>query len=213
MICSFVAISSPKYFEFQSIRNDTFFDDDKKQPTPFEWTTHANVGLFKYELLELYEPLDFTESPTITPIGDPPTPIPRPINIIDDENATETPSSSPTEFIPPGLPYNPNLHPLNTVLDYEHGRKQFKGINQIGGNELHDDGAFTKAQTAAIIAPIMAIFGIIFGLIELICCIYYCSWVPTALFLYLAFMLQLITMFLFLSDNFWYVLRYIRYIV
>ena len=176
------------------MRNDTFFDDDKKQPSPFEWATKANVGLYKYELLELYE-IERTDAPTISPENSP-TPIPRPINIVDDPNATEIPSSAPS-FAPTGrlgLPYNPNLYPLNEVLEYDYGRDQFDDI----------DGAFQKAQTSAVVAPIMASVGVVFGLIELICCLYVCSWAPTALFLYIAFMLQTITLFLFVSDNFWY---------
>ena len=201
IVCSIICVRSPKYFQFVALRNDTFFDDDKKQPSPFEWTIKANVGLYKYELLELYEIERTEDSPTIisSPANNRPTTLPpqRPSNIVDGVTTTQTPSSTPS-FAPTGrlgLPYNPNLYPLNEVMEYDYGRQQFEDI----------DGAFQKAQTSAVIAPIMASLGVVFGLIELICCLYVCSWAPTAIFLYVAFMLQTITLFLFVSDNFWYV--------
>ena len=201
IVCSIICVRSPKYFQFVALRNDTFFDDDKKQPSPFEWTIKANVGLYKYELLELYQIERTEDSPTIisSPADNRPTTLPpqRPSNIVDGVTTTQTPSSTPS-FAPTGrlgLPYNPNLYPLNEVMEYDYGRQQFEDI----------DGAFQKAQTSAVIAPIMASLGVVFGLIELICCLYVCSWAPTAIFLYVAFMLQTITLFLFVSDNFWYV--------
>jgi len=53
--CSSFVCLSPRYFSFVSTRNDTFTDPDKLQPHPFEYATEANVGLFRYEILEVYE--------------------------------------------------------------------------------------------------------------------------------------------------------------
>ena len=103
---------------------------------------------------------------------------------------TQTPTAAPTIV-------NPNIliqktTPLNTVLKYP------KGVHQF-------DQLFHNAQLGALIAPILAGIGTFFGLVELCCCTYKCSWLPTAVFLYLAFMAQGFTMFLFLSQEFWYV--------
>ena len=54
-------------------------------------------------------------------------------------------------------------------------------------------------------APILATIGLISCLVEFCCCEYKCSWLPTAICLYGAFMLQLMTVFLFMSEDFWYV--------
>ena len=39
-----------------SLRNDTFTDEtgQKTQPHPFEHATEANVGIFRYEILDVY---------------------------------------------------------------------------------------------------------------------------------------------------------------
>ena len=41
---------SAEYFSFTSLRNDTFYDLDKKQPEPFQFATEADVGMFKYRI-------------------------------------------------------------------------------------------------------------------------------------------------------------------
>jgi hypothetical protein len=53
--CSSFVCLSPRYFSFVSLRNDTFTEKDMQQPHPFEYATEANVGLFRYEILEVYE--------------------------------------------------------------------------------------------------------------------------------------------------------------
>jgi hypothetical protein len=200
--CSMICLQSPKYFHFESLRNDTFYDDDKKQPPPFEWATEANVGLFRYEILDLYEDIRMpSTSPSFAPTSEvSPAAIPTAApggysgNNLTTTTTTLAPSQSPQS--PPTAPlplYDPSYIPLDTVLRYNQGRHQFQDV----------DGAFTNAQRGAIVAPILAVVGTMFGLVELLCCTYVCSWFPTAFFLYLAFMMQLMTLFLFVSDNFW----------
>jgi hypothetical protein len=254
-------ILSTNYFSFFSLRDDTFYDEDKTQPEPFQYAKQANVGLFRYEVTELYEypwppasaqfpgsrrlqeEVDVgssvnttsatdtgitTDVPTANATGDTPSVIVD-VGADDDANATvvpasDVPSSSPTSppsAAPSAAPTetpssppsaapstepssapstsNPNdlvraTTPVNTILKYEEGMDQF-------------DTTFHKAQMGALMAPIFAGVGTIFGLIELCCCTYKCSWFPTALFLYLAFMFQGFTLFLFLSEDFWYVPR------
>jgi hypothetical protein len=55
--CSIVVCFSVDYFSFVSLRNDTFTDPtgQKQQPHPFEHATEANVGIFRYEILDVYE--------------------------------------------------------------------------------------------------------------------------------------------------------------
>lgn len=179
---------------------------EKAQPEPFEYATEANVGLFKYEITEVFvypwPPLNQqggvrerdlqlgvadTMAPTITPPLPPPgVPLPGPGSQGGSSVPTETPSAFPTM-------QNPNDKidvELNKVMKYEDGMDQF-------------DSMFRNAQLGAFLAPIFAGLGTIFGLIELLCCKYKCSWLPTALFLYLAFMFQSFTLFLFLSEDFW----------
>ena len=36
IVCSVICLQSSKYFHFESLRNDTFYDKDKKQPQ-FGW--------------------------------------------------------------------------------------------------------------------------------------------------------------------------------
>jgi hypothetical protein len=281
IFCSVIVCLSPKYFHFEALRNDTFYDEDKKQPAPFEYATEANVGIFRYEILEIFEypwppvkednetfsgfrslrtlgksnkkeegkslehmeerwlqdnatttanvtfgatnetlvnaTANATENPvtgnaTGTPVTGNSTAAPvtgnstaapaantstlAPIpplgagGMVD--TSTESPTTAPT---PSPTISNPNDDidvRLNTVLKYSDGEDTL-------------DAVFKNAQRGAKIAPIMAVIGVCFGLIELCCCVYKCSWLPTALFLYIAFMFQSFTLFLFLSDDWWYV--------
>ena len=81
---------------------------------------------------------------------------------------------------------------IGQAQPYENGKDQFP-----------DDGPFSTAQTGAVVGPIMAGIGTIFCLIELCFCIYPYSWVPTAFFLFMAFTFQIMTVFLFTSEDFW----------
>jgi len=273
--CSTWVCLSHQYFHFESLRNDTFFDLEKAQPEPFEYATSANVGLFKYQILEVFEfpwpPIDeYPWPPTVKPptrrerrraeemmlneirrLQETDSPAP-------DANATEVPttetappisanftsnstapsiapstvpstapstapstspssapsdvhSAAPTEVhsaVPSAVPSaaptslptakptitNPNdivaaTVDLGVVKSYEEGMNQFGSL-------------FQKGQLGALVAPILAGIGTVFGLIEFCCCTYKCSWLPTALFLYLAHMMQMATVFLFLSEDF-----------
>ena len=64
------------------------------------------------------------------------------------------------------------------------------------------DSLFSNRQ-GAMWAPILATIGLFFSLIEFCCCTYKCSWVPTALFLNVACMFQLMTLFVPMSEDFW----------
>lgn len=249
--CSTWVCLSHKYFQFESLRNDTFVDPEKAQPKPFEYATKANVGIFRYQILEVYEypwppkqqerqlaeemllaearrmaeaqrfmeDDNSTLAPTnATSIGGNST-APLDTNATDaptDElSATVAPTKAPTnatgwlgtgstelESQPPTGPptpaptgTNPNdivaeTVQIGEVLKYPERMNQF-------------DSIFRNGQLGAMVAPILASVGIVFGLIELCCCTYKCSWLPTAMLLYLAFMLQLMTLFLFLSEDFW----------
>lgn len=103
-----------------------------------------------------------------------------------DEN--RLPTTSPTVA--------PTLGNPNELVEVEVGVVQ----PYPAGHEL--DKLFTQGQQGAMWAPILASIGLIFCAIEFFCCIYKCSWLPTAIFLYVAFMLQLMTMFLFMSEDF-----------
>ena len=270
--CSAWFCLSANYFTFISLRNDTFYDEDKLQPDPFKYATEAWVGVFRYEILEVYEypwpppkqerylaeddydtsglsafesalleemrklqdegnngtdtddttdPEDNittnitdvnatfspTTSPTWLPTQMPTTPAPTmtappiiPIGAGSDELSSEpttSPTPAPTITNPNDIVYE-ETHPINTVKKYELGLKQFEG-----------DSVMTNGQRGALFAPIFAGLGVIFCCIELFCCIYKCSWLPTALFLYLAFMFQTFTLFMFLSEEFWYVYCYL----
>jgi hypothetical protein len=268
--CSTWFCLSPKYFSFVAVRNDTFWDEDKVQPDPFRFATAANVGVFRYEILEVYEypwPPPKQErtlyedafedalleeirklqaggnngtSPdgdvlndansTNVPGADNSTAVPlanqtaaptaaatdapsvAATTVAPEPNATETPiipigpGSEALSFEPTSSPTtaptitNPNdivaleTYPINTVTKYEFGSKQFEG-----------DSVMNNGQMGALYAPIFAGVGVFFCCIELFCCVYKCSWLPTALFLYAAFMLQTFTVFVFLSEDFWYV--------
>jgi hypothetical protein len=282
--CSIYICLSQHYFSFISLRNDTFYDEDKYQPKPFEYATEANVGLFRYEILDVFEfpwpPKEGRElrlfddlledevrrlqnatvgdgvnatvdgnataaNATDALLGGNETLVDAnatdanatdvnatDVNATDtnttDVNATDTnatatnatdanateaaggngtvvpPVGPGSNTIQPGPTDPPTMSPTATnpndlvdasvdigvVKPYPEGRDQF-------------DSLFGNAQLGAMMAPIFAGIGTIFGLIELCCCTYKCSWLPTALFLYLAFMFQTFTLFLFLSEDFW----------
>jgi cytoskeletal protein RodZ len=264
--CSTWVCLSHKYFQFESVRNDTFFDEDKSQPEPFEYATKANVGIFRYEILEVYEypwppakqerqlaeDMLLAEVQRLLQTSPPSTDL----NATDlnataadlnataadlnatvaDLNATQAPNSTaPTAsplanetsvpsnatnngtdpFVPgvlPGSNEMGSLSPTSTPtssptvtnpndivaesVDIGEVKKYPEGMDQF-------DSLFGNAQMGAMVAPILAGVGTIFGLVELCCCTYKCSWLPTALFIYLAFMLQMMTLFLFLSEDFW----------
>ena len=252
IICSIIVCTSHKYFRFEALRNDTFCDIDKQQPEPFEYARIANVGLFKYEIVEVVEypwpepddddyecsyfqlrrtrnrklqdenattapegnvtavnanateapaanatepPTVATEPPTVpateTPV-DPNVPLP---GISSGLDGTPAPTGFPTAAPTMSDPNDKINVETNKVMSYPDGMNQF-------------DSIFSNAQRGAMMAPIFAFIGILFGLIEFCCCLYKCSWLPTALFLYVAFMFQTLTLFLFLSDDFWYVFLY-----
>lgn len=209
IICSIWCIISAKYFSFVALRNDTFFDADKKQPEPFEFATEANVGLFRYVILDVYEypwppirerqlfdhqlmeeirrlqadgvEVNITEFPTTSP--------------------TRLPSVAPTKSPAPTTPNPTMVNPNDIVedtVDIGVTKRYPNGMNQF-------DSTFRNAQRGSIWAPVFAAISLFFGLIELLCCTYRCSWLPTTIFLFLAFTFQTFTLFLFLSEEFWYV--------
>lgn len=256
--CSIWLCLSADYFKFISLRNDTFYDIDKKQPEPFQYTTEAKVGLYKYVILDVFEypwpppreralfsdmledelrrlQVDSaaptaaasaspstgpSETPTVTasegpsimpsiiPSGMPsiiPSGMPSssaapskcvpPLEpgaaidcVVGSESPTIAPSSSPTIT-------NPNdiiaeITEIGVVKEYENGMDQF-------------DSVFYNAQLGGMLGPIFCALGFVTGLFEYFCCLFKCSWLPTAIFLYLAFMFQMFTLFLFLSEDFW----------
>jgi hypothetical protein len=154
------------FFTFEAFRNDTFFHSDKHQPDPFQYATQADVGLFSYRLLQVFEYTQdyLSEDTNIT---------------IDEINAKITAESN-----------------LGQSQEYE-----------LGADQFPDDRAFSAAQTGSIWAPILAGVGLIFAIVELCFKRYHCSSLPTAICLFLAYCLQITTLFLFTSDDFWYVLR------
>jgi hypothetical protein len=293
--CSVFTCLSPNYFSFVSLRNDTFLLEEKHQPEPFEYATEANVGMFKYQILDvfdfpwppskqerqLFEDLmeqevrrlqnetdvvvvdnnttdtdtdtntnttnvsnstvagnetltNTTEAPlaNATDANATDTPVANatdtPVANATDANATDVPLANATGANATGIPGNdtiPGVGPgstggspspttiptqpptitnpndkvaetvdLGVVKPYEEGM-------------MEDDSLFTNSQRGALMGPIFAFLGTVFGLVELCCCTYKCSWLPTALFLYLAFMFQMFTLFLFLSEDWWYVLN------
>eukprot|EP00980_Cylindrotheca_fusiformis_P030616 scaffold25103_cov113-Cylindrotheca_fusiformis.AAC.1 len=76
----------------------------------------------------------------------------------------------------------------------------------LGRNQFPQDGTFSAAQTASVWAPILAGVGFFFAALELCFKRYYCSWLPTSICLFLAMSMQIATLFVFNSDEFWYVL-------
>jgi len=272
IIASFIVCLSPNYFRFVALRNDTFSDDDKRQPIPFEYATEANVGLFRYQILDIFEypwppkqqeralfdamhnrelerlalqeeasqnNLDFfdrllqqkfppqffddddgvqqaeslfEEDVFNTTVGNSTT------HHQNDTGAivlTRAPADSPIrddDYVPDALPgsnigekdrlptSSPTAAPTggnpNDLIDVEIGVV----LPYPPGNQL--DKLFRQGQQGAMWAPILASVGLVFASIEFFCCIYKCSWLPTAVFLYVAFMMQLMTMFLFMSEDF-----------
>ena len=288
VICSTVVCFTPNYFSFVSLRNDTFYDEEKYQPVPYRHATEANVGLFRYQIMEVFEypwppseqrelfdamhnrelerlteldnlkdeqdssssdstsidsssgstsiflssgsilddlrrlqnkfPDDYYDDDltllkdtddvlqnetmyqndtlgiilTLSPTETPPVDLPDIVvpKVLPGSNVisrlpTTTPTSSPTGSDP------------NLLVDVEIGV-----INPYPAG-VEFDSYFKNGQKGAMWAPILATLGLIFGMIEFCCCIYKCSWLPTALFLYGAFMFQMMTLFLFMSDDFW----------
>jgi hypothetical protein len=256
-----------------SLRNDTFTDEtgQKTQPHPFEHATEANVGIFRYEILDVYtypwppkqkERRLFDEmherelQRLARKMQSNETEDEVPVDVVDDSggnattvdgvnstlaNETDTSNNStepeeeeeeeltkppqvnltamptdkspalPPSEIPDVLPGNsngsqeptgapsaaPTITNPNDAIEAEIGvvKPYPEGIGQF-------DQMFTNAQRGAMLAPIFAFCGLIFSCIEFWCCTYKCSWLPTAIFLYAAFMFQLMTMFLFMSEDF-----------
>ena len=287
IVCSVLVCFSVDYFSFVSLRNDTFYDPAKQQPHPFEYATEANVGIFRYEILEVYEypwppkeqerelfdalhdrelqrlaateednrswnGMRMLQNDTVDSVdlGDNSTSVngtdvnatdvnTTDVNATDvdatdddvvidenqvDENFTKPPkvdlTAAPTaaggadedvpdvgpgstagSAIPTAAPSAPPsmVNPNDVIAD----------LVDIGVAKPYPDGIgqfdqmFTNAQRGAMLAPIFAFLGLIFSCIEFCCCVYKCSWLPTAIFLYAAFMFQLMTMFLFMSEDFW----------
>lgn len=279
-ICaSAIVCLSPNYFRFVALRNDTFYDEEKIQPIPFEYATEANVGLFRYQILEvieypwpsngqreLFDAMHNRELERLASLDADDEEIPRskkldifdrllqikfPTEFFDDDDdvrqddddaidddvvstgnstmhhqndtmdvlLTRAPADSPIDIdeippeeIPDVIPGSnakdedriptstPTSAPTggnpNDLIDVEIGVVQ----PYPAGNQL--DKLFRQGQQGAMWAPILAMIGLIFASIEFFCCIYKCSWLPTAIFLYVAFMMQLMTMFLFMSEDF-----------
>jgi len=272
IFCSSMACLSPHYFHFVSLRDDTFDDPAKFQPEPFRYAVEANVGLFRYEILEVVEypwpppeqrelfdamhdrelerlarmessdqqsshpgsssfdrllqkkfPNTFyddddtegtteddefstgsenatshqtdnmeivlTRAPGQSPTDIADIPIDEVPDVLPGSNAEERlPTSTPTPSPTDGNPNDDIDVEIGVVKPYPPGSKF--------------DKPFKNGRAGAMWAPIMATIGLIFATIEFCCCIYKCSWLPTAIFLYTAFMLQLMTMFLFMSEDF-----------
>jgi hypothetical protein len=239
---------------------------DKRQPEPFEYATVADVGLFKYKIMEVFEypwppggasavgptvglvgsgsrknrrqlqadgdateaPID-TAAPSVQPSSQPTTGAPstqpsaQPSTAAPSAQPSAQPSGEPSTVVPSSLPsslptarpttaapipptpwptgtpsYYPSISNPNNDINVDLGvaQKYENGMDQF-------DSTFHKGQLGALLAPIFAGLGTVFGLIEFCCCEYRCSWLPTAIFLYLAFMFQTFTLFLFLSEDFW----------
>ncbi|KAL3921050.1 MAG: hypothetical protein SGILL_002957 [Bacillariaceae sp.] len=274
--CSIVVCFSVDYFSFVSLRNDTFTDQtgQKTQPHPFEHATEANVGIFRYEILDVYTypwppkqqerrlfdemherelqrlarkmqgnettdedeqvPVDVADdadgnttdvdglNSTLTNETDTSNNTTDIFEEEDDEvtkppdvNLTAMPTGDapalPPSEIPDVLPGNsngsqeptgapsgaPTISNPNDAIEAEIGivKPYPDGIGQF-------DQMFTNAQRGAMLAPIFAFVGLFFSCIEFCCCTYKCSWLPGAIFLYAAFMFQLMTLFLFMSEDF-----------
>lgn len=278
IICSTCVCLSPNYFSFVSLRNDTFYDLEKSQPKPFEYATEANVGLFRYQINEVFEypwpPTDqrelfdamhdrelerlaasdeisdskdeqqgssssassilkqlrrlqnkfpdkfyddeftstaeddddgvsqnatvhqtdttgiiLTRAPTETPPGTgnlAPDQIPE---VLPGSNAiSRLPTSTPTSAPTGGNP--------NDLVDVE------IGVVKPYPPGVEFDSLVTNGQTGALWAPILATLGLAFGMMEFCCCLFKCSWLPAAMCLYGAFMMQMMTLFLFMSEDF-----------
>lgn len=277
IVCSSIVCLSPHFFSFVSMRNDTFYDPDKQQPVPFEYATEANVGLFRYEILEVYEypwpPQDQRDlfdaihdrelerlaandnesRRSSNSIGWSLNRLSRLLvnkfpnefyddddNVDNDEDSGTNPSAetnvtqhqndtiaivltkSPSDTPPPDnkdIPVSdiPEVLPGSNVLSRLPTTSPTPSPTRTNPNELIDvdigvvkgypagvdfDSLFKNGQKGAMWAPILATIGLAFALVEFFCCTYKCSWLPTALCLYGAFMLQMMTLFLFMSDDF-----------
>jgi hypothetical protein len=267
--CSIWLCLSSDYFKFISLRNDTFYDIDKKQPEPFQYATEANVGLYKYVILDVFEypwppprervlfndmledelrRLQDSAAPSAAASASPSAMASATPTLVASMNPTAAPSQSPSfvptvtasegpslspSILPSGMPSasaapskcipplepgaavdcvvgsesptiapsssptitNPNdiieeITELDVVKDYPNGMDQF-------------DSVFYNAQLGGLLGPIFCALALVTGLMEYCCCLFKCSWLPTAIFLYLAFMFQMFTLFLFLSEDFW----------
>lgn len=253
IMCSSFACLSPNYFSYVSLRNDTFCEIDKHNPKPFEFATQANVGLFRYEILEVFE---FPWPPTeqcdlyaqrsreleqLPAHGENESTIAAMLNIwnrilqnkfpdevYDDDDSISTQNDtmlieltkSPSDSAPgilEGTPVPPVLPGSNKVTSPLATTTPTSAPTRSNPNDSIDveigvvksypagvdfDKLFTNGQKGALWAPILATIGLAFGTVEYYCCIYKCSWLPTALFLYAALMLQLMTLFLFMTQDF-----------
>jgi len=131
-----------------------------------------------------------TRAPSDTPpIANEDVPISEIPDVLPGSNAiSRLPTTAPT-----GAPTMTNP---NDLIDVEIGAvKSYPAGAQF-------DSFFKNGRMGAMWAPILATIGLAFSVVEFCCCTYKCSWLPTALFLYAAFMLQLMTMFLFMSEDF-----------
>lgn len=210
--CSIWLLESADYFKFTTIRNDTFYEKEKKQPDPFEYATVAKVGLFWYQIDEVFqypwpppkERLLFQDMlqeevkrlssngarylQTTTTVSQQPSATPSMVPSVSHQPSV-SPSSAPT---PPG---NPNLLvaesvQLGVALKYTDGMDQF-------------DTVFYNAQLGGLLGPIFCGLALLTGLAEYCFCYFKCSWLFTGIFLFFAFFFQAWTLFLFLSDDFW----------
>lgn len=165
-------------------------------------TTQAPTPLPEETALPTYRP---TRMPTGYPTPMPSTSIPPTATVTEDCSGVILPgpgsvacgvTASPT--MPPSgapTPINPNIIVQETT--------EIGVVKKYEDDHNTLDSIFQKAQRGAIMGPVFAFVGTIFSLVELCCCTYKCSWLPTALFLYLAFMFQMFTLFLFLSEDWW----------
>jgi len=283
---SIIVCLSPHYFRYESLRNDTFTHEEMFQPKPFRYATEANVGLFRYQILDVFEfpwppdeqrelfdamhnrelerlarldlenervqlstgfnffdrflqkkfpdafydddddfsgqdYRDFTDDDNISTDSG---------NITTHQNGTKiqqndtmdivltrAPADSPFDIdgIPPGE--IPDVIPGSSANERFPTSSPTPSPTGVNPNDLIEDEIgvvkpypagsefdklFKQGQSGAMWAPILASIGLIFASIEFFCCVYKCSWLPTAIFLYIAFMLQLMTMFLFMTEDF-----------
>jgi hypothetical protein len=164
-----------------SVKEDINDTDDDEFSLGNTTAHHQNDTM---EILLTRAPADSPIDIDGIPIEDVPDAIPGSNAKDEDRIPTSTPTSAPTGGNP------------NDLIDVEIGAVK----PYPAGYEL--DKLFRQGQNGAMFAPICATIGLIFASIEFFCCIYKCSWLPTAIFLYVAFMMQLMTMFLFMSEDF-----------
>jgi len=274
ILCSCIVCISPNYFHYISTRVDTFEMEDNYQPIPFTYATEANVGLFRYQILDFHEYtwpdigyderklFDEMHNRELERLKDGESSIfsrllqkKFPDEFYDDDDSftsnrdgsddtgsdtggddeisipsgnvttyqndtmeivlTTSPAGSPTEIpidqIPDVIPGSNTKNQLPTSMPTPQPSRSNPNDNyDLGdidkvqsyhrGNEL--DKLFNNGRSGALWAPILAAIGLIFASIEFFCCVYKCSWLPTAISLYLAFMLQMMTLFLFMSEDF-----------